>query len=101
MQRVQVAFTDHLQREHRRQLDLPAGVDIDTGIAIRQTHVEQGLKDQDVQLAVSRIERGKSFNLDYATVEELKAILQEVEADKQAEIDQLILEKTHISAEAK
>ncbi|GAF67724.1 unnamed protein product [marine sediment metagenome] len=99
-QRVQVVFTDHFSKKHQRQYDFPKDADINAEILIRQTHVEQGLKDQDIEKAVSKVSAGKSFSLEYATDAELKLRLQEVEIEKQAEIDTLTDEKANISATA-
>lgn len=99
-QRVHVAFTDHLAREHRRQYDFPAGADVNKEIQIRQVHVKQGLKDQEIEWAVSRVSAGETFSLDYATDAELKTRLQQVEIEKQAEIDTLTSEKDNISTTA-
>lgn len=97
-QRVQVAFMDNLGREHRRQYDFPEKADADKEIEIRKSHVEQGLKDQDVESAIGKIEVGESFNLQYASEDELKLKLQEREVEKQDEIDILTSEKDNINA---
>lgn len=96
--RTQVAFTDHLGTNHNRSYDFPEGSQVNDEIAIRQVSVDAGLKDQDIQKALSRIERGDTFKLDFASPAELKTRLQEVEIQKQDEIGRLIVEKTNISA---
>lgn len=100
-QRIQVAFMDHLEREHRRSYDLPKDVDISKAIEARKSNVEQGLKDQDIELATRRIELGKSFKLEYASDTELKLKLEERKLEKQEEIDKLTSEKDKISEELK
>ena len=98
-QRVQVAFRDHLSIEHRRSYDFPKNADVDKEIIIRQVAVEQGLKDQDIETAISKVEQGKPFSIQYALYADLKLRLQEREIEKQEEIDRLTLEKANVSAE--
>lgn len=98
IQRVQVAFTDHLGKEHRRHYDFPKNADVDKEIQTRKFHVEQGLKDQEIESAVGKIEAGKTFELQYASEAELKLKLQERIDEKQDAIDALILEKGYINA---
>ena len=97
--RVCVAFTDHLGRTHNRGYDFPPGIDVPDEIAIRQTHVEQGLVDQEVNEVVKKIESGETYTLVYATDAELKTKLEEIEDEKQNEIDKLTVEKTNITME--
>lgn len=101
VQRVQVAFTDHLGKNHNRGYDFPKGADVDKEILVRQAHVEQGLKDQEIELVIGKIENGQNFTLQYASVAELKTRLQESEVEKQVEIDRLTGEKANISKEIK
>ena len=97
IQRVQIAFVNHLNCEHRRQYDFAKDAIIADEIEIRKSHIEQGLKDQDVELAVGRIESDKSFKLQYASEDELKLRLQEREVENQEEIDMLISKKANIA----
>lgn len=98
VQRVQVVFMDNLAKEHKRQYDFPPDADVEKEILIRQTHIEQGLKDQDIELAIGKIESGESFDPQYASDAELKLKLQEREVEKQEEINKLLSEKDAINA---
>jgi len=98
-QRIQVAFMDDFKREHRRSYDFPAKADVVKEILIRQDHVEQGLKDQEIASVIEKIEKGETFELQYATATELKLRLIEIEIEKQTEIDKLLVEKENITAE--
>ena len=97
--RTQVAFIDHLGKAHRRSFDFPAGADVAKSISGRISNIENGLKNRDIENAVSQIEQDKSFELEYVSVADLKIRLQECEVNKQDEIDRLTFEKTNISLE--
>ena len=96
-QRTQVDFIDRLGKSHRRSFDFPAGADVAKQIELRKSNIEYGLAQRDIEQAVSRIEQGKSFKLDYASEADLKIRLQEYEAFKQEEIDRLSSEKINLS----
>jgi len=98
-QRVQVDFTDVLNRKHRRSYDFPSKSDVSKEIDIRSINVEQGLKDQDINSAVTRITFGEAHKLEYATEAELKLKLQEVAVEKQSEIDRATNEKSKIDTQ--
>ena len=98
-QRTEVIFIDHLGIKHHRSYDLPKDADVNKEVEIRKAGVEQGLKDQDMEKAVSRIEAGKPFTLDYSEYTELKLRLQDREIEKQEEITRLTDEKTKVFAE--
>jgi hypothetical protein len=100
-QRVRVGFTDHLGTVHNRSYDFPKDAIIADSVVVVQVAVDAGLKDQDIQKALSQIERGDSFKLDFASTAELKTVLQEVEMEKQSEIDQLTVEKANVGAEVR
>ena len=98
-QRTEVVFTDHLGIKHYRSYDLQKDSDINKEVEIRKAGVEQGLKDQDIEKAVSSIEAGKPFALQYAEYVELKLRLQDRELEKQEEITRFTDEKAKVSAE--
>lgn len=99
IQRVQVEFIDGLNRKHRRSYDFPFKSNISAEIDIRSIHVEQGLKDLDINLAITKIESGATYKLDYATATELKTKLAEVTTEKQNEIDIITAKQSKIDSE--
>lgn len=102
IQRVRVAFTDHLAKVHNRGFDFPAGVVVADEIQKRISNVENGLKDQEIENAVKIVESGKPFpSLEFATTEEVKAAMEESIAEKDAEIARLTSEKTELDNEVK
>lgn len=100
VQRVRVAFIDHLGKEHRRSHDFPKGANINKAIANMIPLIESSLKSQEIEQVIQQIEKGESFQLDYASDVDLKTRLQELEVKKQTEIDTLTSEKTNINMEA-
>lgn len=98
VQRVQVEFTDAFDRKHRRSYDFPSKSNVATEINIRSAHVEQGLKDSDICMAITNIESGVAYKLEYATATELKTKLVEITDEKQTEIDVITAEKSKIDS---
>lgn len=100
-QRVCVAFVDYLGKIHNRGYDFPAKAIIADEIKIRQDHVVQGLKDAEIEKVIGLIEDGESFSLEYATAEEVKAIMIDRITEKEVDIDEISLAKTRLSSEVK
>lgn len=101
VQRVQVAFIDHLRKEHRRSFDFPKGADIDKAIQGMVVNIEQGLKDQEIEQTLGKIDSFEPFILEHASDADLKTRLMEYGFEKQIEIDRLTSEKINVSAEEK
>ena len=97
--RTNVAFKDHTGKEHNRGFDFPPKTDIEKAIVARYSQIEFGLRQRDIEQAASKIIEGKAFTLTHATSAELKERLMEIEADKQAEIDRITIEKVNVHTE--